>query len=125
LYVTKQRFYLQEWRDYKVWSQEELANKSGVDASTISAIENEPYGRRQARVIRDLAEALGIEPEDLRVPPYPKETRRVEQPATKRPELEEALRGRITIDVNGVEVELTEEEKAKILAMAKILKGGA
>jgi transcriptional regulator with XRE-family HTH domain len=124
--VHKQRYYLKEWREERGLSQPKLAAKTdegdaGVDIRTIQNIEAEPNSIRQGRVIRVLEKALDLPPGGLKEPPSG--TQKEEPPPSK--ELEDRLKGRVTIDVNGVEVELTEEEKAKILAMAKILKGGA
>jgi DNA-binding XRE family transcriptional regulator len=125
--VTNDRYYLREHRHEAGLSQPKLAAIAEVDQGTISGIETEPAVERdgkplrQERVIRKLERALGLPPGGLKSPPHPLQVAEPE----KLPPLEEALKGRMTIDVNGVEVELTEEEKAKILAMAKILKGGA
>lgn len=55
---------LRDLRKYKLLTQEQLAEKSGVGVTTIVRIERnqvEPH----ARTIRKLAEALGVHPKDL------------------------------------------------------------
>lgn len=53
------RIYLKEWRGFRGWTQEDLAEKSGVSTSMISLIET-----RQAAgspdTLESLAKALGI-----------------------------------------------------------------
>ena len=58
--VTK----LKEYRDRKVWTQEELAAKAKVAKSTIVQLERGQAEGRPA-TIRKLAKALGVEPEAL------------------------------------------------------------
>ena len=55
---------LRDLRKRALLTQKELADKSGVGVTTIIRIERnqvEPHGR----TIRKLAEALGVEPEEL------------------------------------------------------------
>lgn len=55
---------LREVRKRRMFTQEELAQKSGVGVTTIVRIERnrvEPQGR----TIRKLADALGVDPADL------------------------------------------------------------
>jgi transcriptional regulator with XRE-family HTH domain len=55
---------LRDLRKRALLTQQELADKSGVGVTTIIRIERnqvEPHGR----TIRKLAEALGVEPEEL------------------------------------------------------------
>jgi transcriptional regulator with XRE-family HTH domain len=56
--------YLKAWRQYKLMSQTELRDRSGVTVSSISVLEN---GKSQAntRTVGKLAEALGITREQL------------------------------------------------------------
>jgi transcriptional regulator with XRE-family HTH domain len=63
---------LREWRARAALSQEELSDHSGVSRATIADLEAGNRGA-QPRTIRKLAEALGVEPEDLYgVPEAPK-----------------------------------------------------
>jgi HTH-type transcriptional regulator, competence development regulator len=66
--VGKQKYIrlsrLKRVRQIKGYSLQELADKSGVDVSLISKLENERHGA-QGRTLRKLAKALGVEPEEL------------------------------------------------------------
>ncbi|NQS88772.1 helix-turn-helix transcriptional regulator [Patescibacteria group bacterium] len=55
---------LKELREKHYLSQEDLAGKSGMTASTINRLEN---GKQKAQfgTIRKLAKALGVEPVDI------------------------------------------------------------
>jgi transcriptional regulator with XRE-family HTH domain len=55
---------LREVRERKLLTQQELADRSGLTQTTISAIE---VGKHEPRIstIRRLAAALGVEPEEL------------------------------------------------------------
>jgi len=53
---------LAEARRRKMLTQVELAVASGVSPQTISNLERGLYGRPQVRVMRRIAEALGVEP---------------------------------------------------------------
>ena len=55
---------LKRVRQIKGYSLMELAEKSGVDDSMISKLENLRRGA-QPRTLRKLAEALGVEPDEL------------------------------------------------------------
>lgn len=62
---TEGRLLLKHWREYRSYSQAELARLSGVSRNAINRIEN---GARDARpdTVRKLATALGIEAHQLR-----------------------------------------------------------
>ena len=54
-------------RERKVWSQSELAERSGVAKVTITRIESGWSGKRPyPKTLRQLAEALGVDPAWLR-----------------------------------------------------------
>ncbi len=55
---------LREWRERRALTQRELAAKAGMTVSTVNRIEN---GLQEARIssLRKLAEALGVEPDEL------------------------------------------------------------
>jgi len=55
---------LRETRKYALLTQQQLADKSGVDIATIVRIERNQV-EPQARTIRKLAQALGVEPHEL------------------------------------------------------------
>lgn len=55
---------LKSVRQRKGFSLHELAAESGVEQSMISKLENERRGA-QGRTLRKLAEALGVEPDEL------------------------------------------------------------
>ena len=64
---------LREWRERAALSQGELAERSGTSRATIADLEAGNRGG-QPKTVRRLAEALGIEPEDLYgETAYPKE----------------------------------------------------
>jgi transcriptional regulator with XRE-family HTH domain len=124
--VTKptRRLYIEEWRAYRNLTQERLESLSGISQQTISDIENSPERKRQPVTLSALAGALDTTPERLysnpwEVPPPNGDAAPVKPQPPALPELEERLKGKITIDG----IELTDEEKQKILAMAKILRG--
>lgn len=53
---------LRHARERRLWTQDELAQKSGVRVVTISRIENGHFTKRpHQRTLRSLAEALGID----------------------------------------------------------------
>jgi transcriptional regulator with XRE-family HTH domain len=56
---------LQELRDARMISQRELARASGTNQSLISELE-QGKRRAQPKTVRKLAEALGVEPRELR-----------------------------------------------------------
>lgn len=52
---------LEAARDRRLWTQEELAQKSSVPVVTISRIENDRYSQRpRISTLRKLAEALSV-----------------------------------------------------------------
>jgi len=51
-------------RRQRVLTMEELAKKAGVGRNTVWRLEHDVMGA-QPRTIRELARALGVEPEDL------------------------------------------------------------
>ena len=53
---------LAELRQRKPWTQKELADAAGVSENTIWVIENRRHGRVRPRVVRAIAQALGVEP---------------------------------------------------------------
>ena len=55
---------LRETRKYALLTQQQLADKSGVGIATIVRIERNQV-EPQARTIRKLAQALGVEPYEL------------------------------------------------------------
>ncbi len=55
---------LKRARERKGYSLGDLSERSGVDASMISKLENQRRGA-QGRTVRKLANALGVETEDL------------------------------------------------------------
>ena len=58
---------LRSARERKVWSQSELAERSGVAKVTITRIESGWSGKRPyPKTLRRLAEALGVDPAWLR-----------------------------------------------------------
>lgn len=59
---------LKEWRDYRGLTQEELAESAGVARYSISNYESGKTSARR-RTAERLAEALGVELEDLTTPP--------------------------------------------------------
>lgn len=52
------------YRERKMWTQEQLAEKAKVSEGTISRLENERHGARFSTVNK-LAKALGIDPDEL------------------------------------------------------------
>jgi transcriptional regulator with XRE-family HTH domain len=54
---------LQEWRLRRALSQEELSGLAGVHRNTIARLEDGAEGH--PRSVRKLAQALGVEPDDL------------------------------------------------------------
>ncbi len=58
---------LRELREEKAYSQRELAARSGVGADTIYRLERAgASAKAHPRTIRKLAEALGVEPREMR-----------------------------------------------------------
>lgn len=58
------RLRLREVRERKLMTQTELADRAGLTLSTISRLEND-LQRPRISTARVLAEALGVQPEDL------------------------------------------------------------
>ena len=58
------RLRLKEWRERRLLTQRELAERVGVTPGTINRIERGVHRPRLATV-RRLAEALGVDPDDL------------------------------------------------------------
>ena len=58
------RLRLKEWRERRLLTQRELAERIGVTTGTINRIERGVHQPRLATV-RRLAEALGVDPDDL------------------------------------------------------------
>jgi transcriptional regulator with XRE-family HTH domain len=56
---------LKSIRDKQKLTQEQLADLSGVDQSTISALETERMKSPSWQIVAKLAKALGVEPEKL------------------------------------------------------------
>ena len=56
---------LKEIRKQKGFTQEQLADKSGVDQTTISGIECERIKRPRWEIVSRLAKALEVPPEEL------------------------------------------------------------
>ncbi len=62
------RLRLREVRERKFITQEELANRTGLTAATISRLEN-GLNRPRLSTVRLLAEALNVEPAELVIDP--------------------------------------------------------
>lgn len=58
------RHYIREWRKFRGLTQEQLAGRIGMAASTISQLENDKQDYSQA-TLEALASALSCEPGDL------------------------------------------------------------
>ena len=56
---------LKEWRERRAFSQAELADLAGVSKLTVTRLERPEPATPHPRTVRKLAEALGIDPEDL------------------------------------------------------------
>jgi transcriptional regulator with XRE-family HTH domain len=56
---------LRRLRHEKGWSQEQLAEASGVDQATVSALEIGHIKNPSFKVITSIANALGVEAEDI------------------------------------------------------------
>lgn len=56
---------VQEIRWKKGWSQQQLANRSGVRKSTISALENQKIQHPSFEIVHQLAKALGVDASEL------------------------------------------------------------
>ncbi len=67
------RLRLREWRRRRALSQSELAAMAGITKATVVALEKGDPRRPHPRTIRQLAQALGIEPDELRAPDDPEE----------------------------------------------------
>lgn len=65
----RSRYYLAEWREERFKTQEQLEAESGVDQSTISSIERDPFRKRHKSTIERLCRALGINLGQLRQAP--------------------------------------------------------
>lgn len=63
--MTPLRIRVRELRQARDWSQEELANRSGVRQATISNLETAKSQRLEVPIIERLAKALGVEPHEL------------------------------------------------------------
>jgi transcriptional regulator with XRE-family HTH domain len=61
---------LREWRERRGLTQAELSQRSGTNPTTISRIEGGKRGAHPSTA-RKLAEALGVEIDDLKSPGYP------------------------------------------------------
>lgn len=59
--------YLRAWRNYRAYSQSELAKRAGVSRATISSAEG--GARIWPAHVRELAQALGVTPADLQKRP--------------------------------------------------------
>jgi transcriptional regulator with XRE-family HTH domain len=92
---------LREWRERAALSQGELAQRSGISRATIADLEAGNRGG-QPKTVRQLAQALSIEPEDLYGEVYPKEE--------SRSSLEPSL-------FNGLEDERRPEDEAAIAVL--------
>jgi transcriptional regulator with XRE-family HTH domain len=57
---------LREIREDQAYSQRELAKRAGVAADTVYRLERSEKTQAHPRTIRKLAEALGVEPRELR-----------------------------------------------------------
>jgi HTH-type transcriptional regulator, competence development regulator len=87
---------LREWRERAALSQGELAARSGTSRATIADLEAGNRGG-QPKTVRRLAEALGIEPEDLYgEAAYPKEAAPPDPQPSFNGLLEEERRTRIS-----------------------------
>lgn len=60
---------LRKLREERGWSQEELADRAKVDRTYVSSLERCRYAASVDMIDR-LAEAFGIGPQDLLLPPY-------------------------------------------------------
>lgn len=56
---------IQEIRWEKGWSQQLLANRSGVSKSAISALENQKIQQPSFKIVRQLAKAMGVDASEL------------------------------------------------------------
>lgn len=59
-----QRHFIREWRKYRGWSQDRLAEAVGVDQSKVARIERRKQGYDQ-QFLEDVALALNCTPADL------------------------------------------------------------
>lgn len=66
--TEKSRKALQRARWKKGWTQERLAKKAKVSVSTISNLERGEYDSAQGRTIYFVAEALGLDADELLEP---------------------------------------------------------
>lgn len=66
IHPPRQRIFLREWRKHRLLTQDQLADRIGVDRSYVSTIERgkRPYNQE---FLEAAAYALGIEPADLLV----------------------------------------------------------
>lgn len=55
---------LREWREKRSFSVRELAKLTGISAATVTLLETSERHARP-KTARDLAKALGVEPEEL------------------------------------------------------------
>jgi len=60
----KPKYYFREWRKFRGWTQEELAERVGLTASSISQLETGKQGFTDD-TLRSLALELGCSPGDL------------------------------------------------------------
>src|SRR5437667_2782492 len=58
-------FILQKLRNQKNWSQDRLAEMATVNKQTISRIERGKQDNTRENTIKELARALGVEPDEL------------------------------------------------------------
>jgi transcriptional regulator with XRE-family HTH domain len=56
---------IEDLRRRRAWSQAELAVAAGVSPKTIWMLENGKREKVQGRIIRSVAKALGVQPEDV------------------------------------------------------------
>lgn len=56
---------LRRLRERRLWTREDLSDKSGVSADQIGRIERGVTKSPHMRTVRGLVEALGVEPEEL------------------------------------------------------------
>ena len=57
---------LRELREDRAYSQRELAERAGIGSDTVYRLERSENVSAHPRTIRKLAEALGVEPRELR-----------------------------------------------------------
>jgi transcriptional regulator with XRE-family HTH domain len=65
------RVHLKTARERRGWTQEQLAEASGLSQATISNLESNPDARPAFGTVVDLATALDVDPQALRFGPAP------------------------------------------------------